>query len=175
MVGYWAEAEILGGVVLLDRRDPEIPNADPNAVYFHSCRKGVTYRIYQLLPEQRGALLDFLLAEETPYACPLPILGDANNRVRVDPQEPIRETGIYRDLWERKDYVPTSRHAGTSCVRNELDFPTPEDQREGRHRAHLRNQNYQAAMRARQAAQRAEREGGLEEQHAERERRSEEP
>jgi hypothetical protein len=65
MVGYRAEARILGGVVLFDRRGPETtPDADPDALYFHSERHKVTYRIYQLLPEQRNALLDFLLAEE---------------------------------------------------------------------------------------------------------------
>ncbi len=110
MVGYWAEARILGGVVLFDRRDPDAKDADPQAVYFHSDRKDGTYRIYQLLLEQRNALLDFLLAQDptsTPES-PLPILGDEKNRVRVDPEEPIRETGIYRDLWERKDYLAPS-------------------------------------------------------------------
>ncbi|KAK3896827.1 hypothetical protein C8A05DRAFT_20282 [Staphylotrichum tortipilum] len=134
---------ILGGVVLFDRRDPESePDADLDAVYYHSRRDGVTYRIYQLLPEQRKALLDFLLAEEPPSECPLPILGDANNRIRVDPQEPIRETGIYRDLWERKDYVPRSRNEGIRCVRNQLDFPTTDDEIKGRRRASLRNRKH---------------------------------
>ncbi|KAK3896976.1 hypothetical protein C8A05DRAFT_20170 [Staphylotrichum tortipilum] len=156
-VGYWAEAQILGGVVLFDRRDLETdPDADPDAVYFHSSRKGVTYRIYQLLPDQRKALLDFLLAEEPPSNCPLPILGDTNNRVRVDPQEPMRETGIYRDLWDRKDYVPHARNEGMSCVRNELDFPTSGDEREGRHRAYLRNEKHYRARGARRRARRSD-------------------
>ena len=88
IVGYWAENQILGGVVLFDRRDPESePDANPDAIYYHSWHGNVTYRIYQLLPEQRKALLDFLLAEEPVSVdnCPLPILGDANNRIRVDP------------------------------------------------------------------------------------------
>jgi len=33
---------------------------------------------------------------------PLPILGDRNNRRRVDPEESTLATGIYRDRWERK-------------------------------------------------------------------------
>ncbi|KAK3897121.1 hypothetical protein C8A05DRAFT_39330 [Staphylotrichum tortipilum] len=157
MVGYWAEAQILGGVVLFDRRDPDTePAADPDAVYFHSCRKGVTYRIYQLLPEQRKALLDFLLTDEPLSASPLPILGDAKNRIRVDPQEPIRETGIYRNLWEQKDYVPRSRNEGISCVRNDLDFPTSGDELEGRRRASLRNRKHLLEMRARRRARRSD-------------------
>ncbi len=149
MVGFWAENEILGGVVLFDRRDPESePDADPDAVYYHSWRPNVTSRIYQLLPEQRKALLDFLLAEEPPAACPLPILGDDHNRTRVDPQEPMRETGIYRDLWERKDYVPRSRNEGMSCHRNRLDFPTSEDELQGRSRASRRSRKFEAQQRA---------------------------
>ena len=139
VVGYWAEARILGGVVLLDRRSPDAdPNADPNAVYFHSDREGITYRIYQLLPEQRTALLEFLLADETPSVNPLPILGDQNNRIRVDPEEPIQTTGIYRDLWERKDLSP---HAGDRRLRDVWDrreFPTRENFNDAMGRAFAR-------------------------------------
>ncbi|KAJ4300573.1 Phosphate metabolism transcription protein [Collariella sp. IMI 366227] len=71
MVGYWAEARIPGGVVLFDRRNPDAePSADPDAIYFHSNRQHITYRIYQLLPAQRKALLNFLIADEPPVGEP---------------------------------------------------------------------------------------------------------
>jgi hypothetical protein len=136
MVGYWAEARILGGVVLFDRRNPEAePSADPDAVYFHSDRQGITYRIYQLLPEQRKALLDFLTADEPPSTIPLPILGNQDNRIRVDPEEPIRTTGIYRDLWERKDLSPDEGDSRLRDVWDVNEYPTRGDFSASRRRA----------------------------------------
>ena len=141
MVGYWAEARILGGVVLFDRRDPKaIPDADPDAIYFHADRYEFTYRIYQLLPEQRNGLLDFLLADEPPSVSPLPILADQNNRVRVDPEEPIQMKGIYRDLWERKELSPDVGDARERDVWDEREYPTIEDFRAARRRARDRIQ-----------------------------------
>ncbi|KAK4235062.1 hypothetical protein C8A03DRAFT_46730 [Achaetomium macrosporum] len=121
MVGYWAENRILGGVVLFDRRDPGAePGADPDTIYFHTDREHVTYRIYQLLPEQRNALLNFLTADAAPSTSPLPILGDENNRIRVDPEEPIQATGIYRDplrtCWDKLEY-PTHEDRSASYRR----------------------------------------------------------
>jgi hypothetical protein len=127
-VGYWAKNLIFGGVVLFDRRDPDSPrnlsndvevdvsfsqtsisqkNAaktdKPNSIYFHSDGRDVTYRIYQLTDSQRQHLLKFLVSETTPPAeCPIPIYGTEDNRQRVDPEEAVTDTGIYRDLWERK-------------------------------------------------------------------------
>ncbi|KAH7131324.1 hypothetical protein EDB81DRAFT_906450 [Dactylonectria macrodidyma] len=104
MVGYWAESRIFGGVVLFDRRQQDFcTEADPDAIYFHADRREVTYRVFKLLDDQKQKLLQFLLSPVTPPpSCPLPILGDKNNRTRVDPEEPIQSTGIYRNLWERK-------------------------------------------------------------------------
>lgn len=148
MVGYWAEARILGGVVLFDRRNPDAePSADPDAIYFHSDRQGVTYRIYQLLPEQRKALLDFLLADEPPSASPLPILGDENNRIRVDPEEPIQTTGIYRDgLWERKDLPPGAGDTRLRDVWDRMEFPTMDDYSAARRRAFERKWRIEDAV-----------------------------
>jgi hypothetical protein len=144
MVGYWAEARILGGVVLFDRRNPEVePEADPDAIYFHSDREDVTYRIYQLLPEQRKALLDFLVVDGTPPASPLPILGDENNRIRVDPEEPIQTTGIYRDLWERKELTPEAGDARLKDVWSKFEWPTWQDRRDSQRRALERKRRIQ--------------------------------
>lgn len=136
MVGYWAEARILGGVVLFDRRDPdETPKADPNAVYFHSDREHVTYRIYQLLPQQLQTLIDFLLADGPPPPSPLPILGNMENTVRVDPEEPIQTAGIYRDLWGRKDLPDDASDGRLGDVRSRQEYPTDEDWDRSRRRA----------------------------------------
>ena len=120
-VGYWAESRILGGVVLFDRRDAQVNGQNINRrvktfpanlglqsdmVYFHTDRHDVTYRIYALLDRQKQQLVDFLLGAQgnsPDMISPLPILGDKENRTRVDPEEHIRETGIYRDIWERKE------------------------------------------------------------------------
>jgi hypothetical protein len=153
MVGYWAEARILGGVVLFDRRKPDTEpceesgtdfKVDPDAVFFHSDREKVTYRIYQLLPEQRSDLLDFLLAESAPPS-PLPILGNQDNRIRVDPEEPIATTRIYRDIWERKELPSNSGDARRRDVLDSVDYPTPDDFFAAGRRARARIQRYQDA------------------------------
>lgn len=135
MAGYWAESRILGGVVLFDRR---MPDSDPNAVYFISDRYNVTYRIYELLPDQRQLLIDFLTADTPPLGNPLPILGDDKNRNRVDPEEPIEETGIYRDIWERSARPVALGDSRMRDVWDKLDFPTMSDKRAADERARER-------------------------------------
>ncbi|RSL58342.1 hypothetical protein CEP53_006170 [Fusarium sp. AF-6] len=135
MVGYWAESRILGGVILFDRRRLDF---DPNAVYFISDRYNVTYRIYELLPEQKQLLIDFLTADTPSPKSPLPILGDDKNRNRVDPEEPIKETGIYRDIWERRTRPVTLGDSRMRDVWDQLDFPTLADKRAADERARER-------------------------------------
>jgi hypothetical protein len=99
-VGYWAEARILGGVLLFDRKNP-----DSEDVYIHADRRSVTYRICRLLDSQVEALAKFLLSESDPATSengPLPVLPTKENRKRVDPESAIKTTGIYRDPWERR-------------------------------------------------------------------------
>ncbi|KAG6355325.1 hypothetical protein INS49_003286 [Diaporthe citri] len=133
IVGYWAETRIFGGVVLFDRRKPSQreDHEDPDAIYFHSYADNITYRIWRLLDTQKKLLLDFLLSDndingQTNGAPnPFPILPDQNNLTRIDPEEPIRKTGIYRDPWERK---PLSDRAGDPrmhrCAFNTMDYPS---------------------------------------------------
>ncbi|RFU25242.1 hypothetical protein B7463_g11106, partial [Scytalidium lignicola] len=101
MVGYWAENRILGGVALFGRKKAGLQGTD---IYFHSDRNQVTFRIYKLLDSQIQTLLDFLLLSNAPTTttCPLPILGDKNNRDRIDPGDAIDCHGVFRDHWERK-------------------------------------------------------------------------
>jgi hypothetical protein len=131
MVGYWAEARILGGVVLFDRRAPDA--AETDAVFFHSDRYKVTYRIYQLLEDQKKQLLDFLMSD-TPTASPLPILAGEKNRKRVDPEEPIEVTGIYRDIWERRELPPDGPDERSRDVWDKLEYPSFQDFQDARGR-----------------------------------------
>lgn len=54
---------------------------------------------------------------------------------RIDPEEPILKTGIYRDLWERK---PLGDNDGDRrshcCAYNSLDYPSKADYRGARER-----------------------------------------
>ncbi|CAM1507741.1 Fc.00g045890.m01.CDS01 [Cosmosporella sp. VM-42] len=129
MVGYWAEGRILGGVVLFDRRTPDL-----NDVFFHADREEVTYRIYQLLDTQKQELLEFLLADGPQQRCPLPILPDDNNRIRVDPEEPISLTRVYRDDWERNPPPEYKGDERSITLYDPLNYPTKMDQYEARAR-----------------------------------------
>ncbi|POR34375.1 Uncharacterized protein TPAR_05420 [Tolypocladium paradoxum] len=94
----------------------------PNAIYSHSDRQKVTYRIWQLLDSQKQRLLDFpkLEHEDVQIASPLPILCSHDNRRRIDPEEPLSPNDPDRRL----------RDVNTS-----LDWPTFDDWNESRQRA----------------------------------------
>jgi hypothetical protein len=98
----------------------------------------VTYRIYQLLDSQKQQLLDFLLSVTT--SSPFPILGDENNVRRVDPEEPIESTGIYRDRWERKPLSPDATDIRRKDVYDSLNYPTMEDFLQAQERAYSREE-----------------------------------
>lgn len=146
MAGYWAENRVLGGVVLFKRKAEarEDSSTGSDAVYLHPDRNEVTYRICLLTDTQKKTLLDFLLDKPgTGSTCPLPIIPDETNRQRVDPEEPIRYTNVYRDQWERKMPPPYWMGDGRgSCVYNPLDFPTKMDQDEARSRFRSRGDRH---------------------------------
>lgn len=107
-----------------------------DAVFLHSNRKNVTYRIWQLLDTQKKALLDFLLSEQEEIeeigkdgvVCPLPLYPDQKNLTRIDPEEPISETGIYRDLWEREPLGDEDGDPRSHCASyNGLDYTSMAD------------------------------------------------
>lgn len=115
----------------------------------------MTYRIWQLTDSQQKALFDFLLSTDKPDGSnssssdvasdvpstpskrhPLPILPSGDNLVRFDPEDPIEETGIYRDTWDRKpldddDIDPRLRR----CTGDRVEFPTRADEEKSRERA----------------------------------------
>lgn len=102
----------------------------------------MTYRIWRLLDTQRKLLLDFLLSDndingQTNSAPnPFPILPDRNNLTRIDPEEPIHKTGIYRDLWERKHLSDRSGDPRMHCCAfNTMDYPSEADYKRSLERA----------------------------------------
>ncbi|KAL1883252.1 hypothetical protein Daus18300_000310 [Diaporthe australafricana] len=186
-VGYWAEAEILGGVALFDRRQQQKPLKDsgevflphnrgedvyrnlklldpedweifdvmlseyraltqhfldnPDAIYSHTNREEMTYRIWQLLPEQKKSLLDFLLARPGEMESPLPIHPSEKNLFRVDPEDPITETRIYRDVWERKPLGEKGRDQRLRhCRGDRMNYSTPADEHRSKTRGWLHNE-----------------------------------
>lgn len=140
MVGYWAEARIFGGVVLFDRRNPDQdPAADTNAIWFHSDRAEVTYRIYQLLEEQKGKLLEFLMSD-TPDLTILPILGNEDNLDREDPEEPVERTGIYRHLTDRKPLDRDEFDGRLRDVWTRFEYPSRADFMRAQERAYDRQE-----------------------------------
>lgn len=137
IVGYWAEARIFGGVVLFDRQKPKNQYAESDAIYLHPDRYNSTYRICRLIPEQKQALIEFIY---NPGPCynPLPILPNQDNRERIDPEEPIEETGVYRDIWERKNRPFQGWDLRMRDVWDKVDFPTLEDKGDAMRRAKAR-------------------------------------
>ncbi|KAI0972953.1 hypothetical protein F4678DRAFT_459808 [Xylaria arbuscula] len=169
-VGYWAENRIFGGVILFDRRAPgSSPNlnnpleVDPNAIYFHSSRRMTTGRIYQLLPNQRSALVKYLLSETTPPAeCPFPLLATKANIKRIDTEERIVDTGVYRDTWERKDLGMEDFYRDLdNRVYSVVDFPTDEDAHDEMRRMSMRKARVYHAWREESLKEKAKREAAV--------------
>ncbi|KAK7720728.1 hypothetical protein SLS63_009722 [Diaporthe eres] len=129
LAGYWAESLIFGGVVLFGRGES---GSGYDGVWFHSHRKDATRRIYALTDDQTATLLRFLTREagspdhgDIDSECPFPILGDSNNRRRVDPEIAMPEHNVFRDRWERKMAFRSYEQyeQNSSCVKNSLDYP----------------------------------------------------
>lgn len=129
VTGYWAEGRILGGVVVFDRgaeRGPDgIPVEDPPNVYFHPDRHRLTMRVTQLLDHQQQALVDFLLAEPDAAGvqCPLPILVDDRNRVRVDAFVAHTHHLLFRDVWERRPLLVSDIYHQLRRPQSQVDYP----------------------------------------------------
>lgn len=87
---------------------------------------GITYRLYALNDEQKQKLFSLLTDTSGLHRDVLPILGDLNNRVRVNPEDAVFKCHIYRDKWERPvlDWWEYPRR----CVESYIDFPEILDQ-----------------------------------------------
>jgi hypothetical protein len=140
VVGYWAEDQIFGGVVLFDRSqtwrnsDGEEPGSPEPNFYMHSARADVTFRLWQVKNEEQEVLVRFLLAPDPTPASeagpaangPLPILPTRSHRVRIDPDRAIVDNKVYRDVWERRAPL-WGRSVDDRRPRNIDDYPEDED------------------------------------------------
>jgi hypothetical protein len=79
--------------------------------------------------------MQFLLSDTPPSSCPLPIHGDMNNRKRIDPEEPIKETGIYRDKWERRALSANDHDERLRDVLDDFNYVSREEFFDARSRA----------------------------------------
>lgn len=101
----------------------------------------MTYRIWQLLPEQKKNLYEFLLSETGDSKSPLPILPSEKNLFRVDPEDPITETLTYRDIWERKPLGDDDRDARRHhCRGDRVEYPCRADEERSKGRGFFRNE-----------------------------------
>ena len=106
----------------------------------------MTYRICKLLESQKQLLLDFLLHddESTPAPpSPLPILPTLDNGERVDPEDPIKETGVYRDIWERRERPSSEGDSRLRDVYAKTDYPNADDFSASARRAWLKKDREQ--------------------------------
>ncbi|KAK4040822.1 hypothetical protein C8A01DRAFT_35194 [Parachaetomium inaequale] len=128
IVGYWAEDRIFGGVAVFDRpAEARGPQQPPN-VYFNSPRRVVTFRYTQLLDEQQQSMVDFFLSENSSEEnCPLPVLTDKRNRVRVDFDKAIMHRMIHRDAWECMPPSEEALRLHNKRPQNEFDYPEHRD------------------------------------------------
>ncbi|KAI1260612.1 hypothetical protein F5Y18DRAFT_420061 [Xylariaceae sp. FL1019] len=124
VVGYWAEAKIFGGVVLLERGESSTGCdniwLDPNH------RPGPT-TMYSPTPEQLSTLVHFLLSEpSSTVECPLPIRASNLNRPRFYRYHATKYFHIFRDKYDSR--LPAWFLDTSGCARNPRDFPELEDE-----------------------------------------------
>lgn len=114
-----------------------------NSVWFHSCRRNWTYRVWKLLDWQLDAIYDFFrngpdhtdpfldilpdcdspdiaMREPSPlWRLKFPFFCDVDNLCRPDDWDAMALYNIYRDPWERS--LPDKKPE--RCVRNTFDYP----------------------------------------------------
>ena len=137
-VGYWAEDQIFGGVVLFDRSQPwntpvadALASTEPN-FFLHPAREGFTRRLWQVKDEEQLVLLDFLLSpapasSSQPTNSPLPLLPTLDHRVRIDPHYAMFRHKVYRDIWERPEPTDEDCYFWDRRPRTSIDYPEVED------------------------------------------------
>lgn len=86
-------------------------------------------------------MFEFLLAKTEPAKSPFPMLPSEKNLFRIDPEDPITETRIFQDVWERKplgdnDVDKRSHH----CRGNKVEYPFRADEDRSKNRAFFRNE-----------------------------------
>ena len=118
--------------MVFDRKEEE---SGSGGVYVHADRWLVIYRICRLLDSQVEELVEFLFCESGSGSCPLPILPTEENLERVDPEQAIEITGVYRDPWERRLRPLQETDRRTRDVVDTFNYLSKEDWRAARGRA----------------------------------------
>ncbi|KAK3943322.1 hypothetical protein QBC46DRAFT_361876 [Diplogelasinospora grovesii] len=90
-VGYWTEARIFGEI-----------ETECREMYIHGDFGTGTFTIFRPTAEQFDDLIHFLLVEQAPAGCPLPIVVSLKNHWRWDPWDAYAYFHIFRDRYERK-------------------------------------------------------------------------
>ncbi|KAK7698341.1 hypothetical protein SLS64_012589 [Diaporthe eres] len=118
VVGYWAETQIFGGVVLFDRGESE---EECNGIYLHNGRggrNGIT--IAPPTKEQFEGLLRYLLSPNPDHDhCPFPIEITLDNRWRWHPYDGMVKHHIFRNRHE----IPEGRRPRRNDVFSANDWP----------------------------------------------------
>lgn len=113
VVGYWAEGQIFGGVVVFDRRETESEvccsykkqrheshYSQCKSMWIHGARLRGPRTLYPPTPDQFDSLINFLLSDPKEGAtCPLPIHGTNENRPRWHPYDALAKYHIFRDKY----------------------------------------------------------------------------
>lgn len=96
------------------------------------------------MDSQKKEYLDFLLSDpaDREVSCPLPLGANDDNLDRVDPEEPITQTGIYRDRWERAPLPDDGPDARLKDAIYHLDYPTVTDWAKSNSRAKVRRDGF---------------------------------
>lgn len=80
---------------------------------------------------------------------PFPIHADSTNVTRIDPEEPIHKTGIYRGLWERKPLGDDDGAERSRCAAfNSLDYISLGDFKSSQRRCWARQREIDARFEA---------------------------
>lgn len=134
VVGYWAEGQIFGGVVVFDRGETESEvccsykkqrheshYSQCKSMWIHGARLRGPRTLYPPTPDQFDSLINFLLSDPKEGAtCPLPIHGTNENRPRWHPYDALAKYHIFRDKYERKLPMEPPRQG---CTLVNADWP----------------------------------------------------
>ncbi|KAH8774455.1 hypothetical protein F5883DRAFT_412019 [Diaporthe sp. PMI_573] len=118
IVGYWAETQIFGGVVLFDRGESE---EECNGIYLHSGRGGRTgITIAPPTKEQFDGLVHYLLSPTPDHNhCPFPIEITPDNRWRWHPYD----GRVKHHIWRNRHEIPEGPRPRAKDVINAYDWP----------------------------------------------------
>ncbi|KAJ6443840.1 putative AC transposase [Purpureocillium lavendulum] len=131
IVGYWAEAKILGGVALFDRGPSELECIE---LLIHGSLYKGPFTIYPPTAAQWNALVAFLTWDPTattpehassPPPCPLPLRATRDNVPRYTPYFAMKYQHIFRDRFAFR--LPERFEQPHHRTLTEVNYPERED------------------------------------------------